>query len=203
MSTSCAGDCHLLALQMGSCQLWEGDACKFTPGTSSWSCYSGAKFDLSKLQAGQRPLHYTSADAAGLSITAGLIRYEEVAAGEIRHAIRFTMHCTQDGFVTPASHQAVPTACPPAITSATLRDQYPPMGTRIRLKSTFDVSTLSAQSKVIAVAMQKYGLMLADNGSDYFFQGEPNASWNDGQLNELKAIGGDQFEVLTMPTIQR
>ena len=113
------------------------------------------------------------------------------------------MHCTQDGFVSPASHQAVPTACPSGISSTNLRDQYPPMGTRVRLKSTFNTSTLSPQSKVIAVAMQNYGLLLADNGSDYFFQGEPNPSWDDSQLDELKLIGGDQFEVITMPTIQR
>jgi hypothetical protein len=201
--TACSGDCHVLTVQQGVCMLYEAGSCSYKPGSSSWSCFSGAKWDLSKLQEGARPAGWTSGDAAGLSIAAGLVRYAEVAAGEIKHAIRFTMHCTQDGWVTPASHQAVPGDCPAGISTTTLRDQYPPMGTRIRLKATFDTSTLSAQAKVVAAAMKKYGMILADNGSDYYFQGEPNAGFDDNQLGDLKNIAGDQFEVLTMSAIQR
>ena len=199
--TSCTGDCHVLALQQGVCQLYEGDGCLFNPGNSTWACNSGAKWDLSKLQAGQRTAGFTSADAAGLPIFAGLARFDEMMAGEIRHAIRFTMHCTQDGYVTPASHRAVPNQCPPGISNADLRAKYPPMGTHMRLQGTYDTSKMSAQAKIVAVAMQKYGLILADNGSDYFFQGDPNPGWDDDQLNDLKAIPSSAFEVLTMPPI--
>jgi hypothetical protein len=201
--TSCSGDCHVLTLEQGTCLLYEAGACLYSTGNNSWSCFSGAKWDLNKKSEGQRTVGYTSADAAGLPMLPGLVRYDEVAAGEVRHAIRFTMHCTQDGFVPPASHQAVPNQCPGGISQANLRAEYPPMGTRIRLKSGFDISGFSTQAKIVATAMQKYGLILADNGSDYYFQGDPNPGWDDNQLNDLKGIPGDAFEVLTMPTIMR
>ncbi len=200
---SCAGDCHVLTVEQGTCLLYEGDGCSYTAGTNSWACYSGAKFDLTKPEPGQRPVKWTSADAAGLAILPGLVRYDEVAAGEVKHAIRFTMHCTQDGFVTPASHQAVPTLCPAGISQANLRAQYPPMGLRMRLKAGYDITAMSVQAKTVAMAMKKYGLILADNGSDYFFQGDPNPSWDDNQLSDLKNIPGDAFEVITLPTIMR
>lgn len=200
--TACSGDCHVLTVQQGTCQLYEAGGCLYDTGKNAWACYSGAKFDLNKLQPGQRPDKWTSADAAGLPIFAGLVRYDEVAAGEVKHAIRFTMHCTQDGYVTPASHQAVPSQCPKGITNANLRAQFPPMGLRMRLKAGYDISAMSTQAKVIATAMKKYGLILADNGSDYYFQGDPNPGWDDNQLNDLKNIPGDAFEVITLPTIQ-
>jgi len=134
------------------------------------------------------------------------VRYAEVAAGEVKHAIRFTMHCTQDGWVYPASHQAVPggvNGCPAGISSATLRAEYPPMGTRIRLKSTYVTSGLPLQARIIADAMKKYGMILADNGSDWYFQGDRDPGWNNTQLDALKNIPADQFEVLEMPTIER
>ncbi len=199
--TACAGDCHVLTLEQGTCLLYEAGNCMYNTGTNAWACYSGAKFDLNKLQPGQRPATWTSADAAGLPIFPGLVRYDEVAAGEVKHAIRFTMHCTQDGYVTPASHQAVPGQCPKGITQANLRAQYPPMGLRMRLKGLYDISAMSAQAKVVATAMKKYGLILADNGSDYYFQGDPNPGWDDNQLNDLKTIPGDAFEVITLPPI--
>ena len=201
--TSCSGDCHVLTLVQGTCSLYEGDGCLFDTGKSAWTCNSGAKWDLTKLQPGQRTPGFTSADAAGLPIFPGLVRYDEVAAGAVRHAIRFTMHCTQDGYVTPASHQAVPNQCPKGISQSDLRAEYPPMGTRIRLKSDYDTTAMSAQAKIVAAAMKTYGLILADNGSDYYFQGDPNPGWDDDQLNDLKTIPDDAFEVLTMPTIMR
>lgn len=200
--TSCSGDCHVIALQQGMCLLYEGYGCLYSATSVSWHCGSGAKFDLTKNSYGQRPAGWTSADAAGLAILPGLAKYSEVAAGAVNHAIRFTMHCTQDGYVAPASHQAVPNACP-AISQAQLEADYPPMGLRVRLKSTFDVSTLTPQARIVATAMQKYGMILADNGSDYYFQGDDDPSWDDADLGALKAISGDQLEVLVPGPIAR
>jgi len=200
--TACSGDCHVLSLQQTACLLFEGWDCHFTSSTSSWKCGSGAKFDLTKDSYGQRPLGWTSADAAGLAVLPGLVKYSEVVAGSVNHAIRFTMHCTQDGYVYPASHQAVPSACG-SITTATLRANYPPMGLRIRLKSSYVISGMPTQARIVAQAMKTYGMILADNGSDYYFQGDDDSAWNDSQLNALKAIPGDQFEVLTPGTISR
>ncbi len=204
--TSCSGDCHVLTVLSGTCLLYEGWACSYSSGAASWHCGSGAMFDLKKSSYGQRPSGWTSADAAGLAILPGLVRYAEVAANTLHHAIRFTMHCTQDGFVAPASHQAVPTGtsgCPAGILKSDLETSYPPMGLRIRLKSSYQTASMPVQARVVAVAMQTYGMILADNGSDYFFQGDDDSSWNDGQLNALKSIPGDQFEVLTPGTIMR
>ena len=119
---TCDGDCHLLTVQMGTCLLYEGYACHYTNG---WVCSNGAKWDLRKKSYGQRPDGWTSVDAAGLPIYAGLARYEEVQAGEITHAIRFTLKCTAASEVPPATHHAVPGGCNPA--------NGPPMGTRVRL----------------------------------------------------------------------
>jgi hypothetical protein len=116
------------------------------------------------------------------------------------------MHCTQDGFVNPASHEAVPggtKGCPAGITSAQLRAEYPPMGLRIRLKSSYNISSLQTQARIVAEAMQTYGMILADNGSDYFFQGDEDPGWSDSQLNGLKTIPGDAFEVIVPGTITR
>jgi hypothetical protein len=203
---SCTGDCHVLSLVQGSCQLHEGWNCHFAAGTSSWQCGSGARFDLRRNGSGQRPLRWTSADAAGLAILPGLVRASEVAAGAVTHAIRFTMHCTQDGFVQPASHQAVPrgtTGCPTGVVGDALRAEYPPMGLRMRLKASFDLSGLPAQARVVAQAMKTYGMILADNGGDYFFQGDPDPGWDDAQLDALKGLSGQAFEVLTPGPIER
>lgn len=202
--TSCGGDCHVLVVQQGVCTLWEAYACELAGST--WSCGSGAKFNLGQVGPGQRPDGWTSADAAGLAITPGLVRYAEVAAGSVNHAIRFTMHCIQDGYVYPASHQAVsrgPNNCDSSITTAILRDQYPPMGTRIRLNPAYPTAGMPQQARVIAEAMKRYGLILADNGSDYFFQGDDNPGWDQDQLDALKAIPASQLQVLQMGPIQR
>ena len=152
--TSCGGDCHLLVVQQGTCQLFEGFACQYDP--SGWRCGNGAPWDLTKKSLGQRPDGWTSADAAGLSIYAGLARYEEVMAGAITHALRFSLPCTADSYVSPASHAAG--RCPLSGKSG------PPMGTRVRLKASYDISGFSAVPQIFLKAFKKYGLILADNG---------------------------------------
>ena len=120
------------------------------------------------------------------------MRYDEVAAGHIDHAIRVTFSQTQRGYVLPATHFASSEPTP----------TLPPMGMRLRLRADFDVSTLTGQARVIAVAMQRYGLIVADNGSNWFFQGAPDPGWNDDDLNQLKAIPGTAFEVVDTGPVQ-
>jgi hypothetical protein len=184
------GDCHVLLVQQGVCRLYEGWACR-TAG-SGWHCGSGASFDLTRRSQGQRAAGWTSADAAGLSVLAGLIRYDEVAVDrEIRHAIRFTLRCTRAQYVAPASHYAVPGGCDPNDPDA------PPMGLRMRLAASFDVTGFSQDARVILRAMKRYGLILADNGSDFYFQGEADARWSDGLVGELKRVPASAFEAVT------
>lgn len=183
--TSCGGDCHLLTVQKGSCQLYEGYACHYAGG---WHCGNGARWDLTRNSYGQRKTGWTSADAAGLPIYAGLARYEEVKAGAITHAIRFTLKCTSASYVMPATHEAVPSGCA-GNTNA------PPMGLRIRLKANFDESAFQGQAKVFVQAFKKYGMILADNGSNFFFQSEQNPGWGD-EINDLKNIPASAFEVV-------
>lgn len=181
------GDRHILVVQQGSCKVWEAWACTYT---DQWECGSGATFDLTKNSYGQRTKGYTSADAAGLSIMAGVIRYDEVKAGAINHAIRFTLGCTASAFTHPASHLAVPNDCDGSDPNAM------PMGVRIRMKADYDTSALSGDALVVAQAMKKYGMILADNGSDFYFQGEPDERWSDDNLGQLKDIPSSAFEVV-------
>lgn len=181
------GDRHVLTVQQGTCKVWEAWACSYD---AQWRCGSGAVFDLTKNSYGQRTKGFTSADAAGLSILAGLIRYDEAQAGAIKHAIRFTLGCTTDAFTKPASHFAVPGGCDADDPNAM------PMGVRVRLKASYDLSSLRGAAKVVAQAMKTYGLILADNGSDFYFQGEADARWNDEHLNDLKDISSTEFEVV-------
>lgn len=175
-------DAHVLVVQEGTCQLFELFAARRT--STGWAADSGARFDLTT--GALRPLGWTSADAAGLPILPGLVRYDEVAAGYIGHAIRATFSRTQKGFVLPATHYA----------SSDPDPTLPAMGMRLRLRAEFDLNTLSGQARVIAAAMQQYGLIVADNGSNWFFQGAPDPGWNDQELNQLKAIPGTAFEVV-------
>jgi hypothetical protein len=128
-----------------------------------------------------------------LPILPGLVRYDEVAAGEIRHAIRVTFSRTQRGYILPATHFA----------SSNTDPTLPPMGLRLRLKASFDVSALTGQARTIAEAMQRYGLIVADNGSNWFFQGAPSPGWNDDDLNQLKSISGFEFEVVDTGPVRR
>lgn len=182
------GDRHVIALQSGTCELFELYRSFRTP--SGWSADSGARFDLRSNAL--RPLGWTSADAAGLPILPGLVRYEEVAAGEIRHAIRITFSRTRRGYVLPATHAA----------SSSDDPTRPAMGMRLRLKASFDTSGLTGQALVIARAMQRYGVIVADNGSNWFFQGAPSPGWNDDDLGRLKALSGSLFEVVDTGPVQ-
>lgn len=176
------GDRHVLVVRSGTCELFELYRA-FRSG-AGWAADSGARFDLGSNDL--RPLGWTSADAAGLPILPGLVRYDEVAAGSIDHAIRITFARTQDGYILPATHAASNRSDP----------TLPPMGLRLRLKAEFDVDSLTGQAKVIAVAMQRYGVIVADNGSNWFFQGAPSPSWDDDDLGRLTGVSGDWFEVV-------
>lgn len=177
-------DRHLLMAQRGKCFLYELYAAKKTK-KGVWKAGSGAIWDLKSNAL--RPATWTSADAAGLPLTPLLARYDEVAAGEIRHALRFTANSTRAAFIWPARHQAS------SITDANV----PPMGQRFRLKASVDISGFSPQTQVILRALQKYGMFLADNGSDWFLSGAPDERWNnDALVGELEQIKGSDFEAV-------
>jgi hypothetical protein len=176
------GDRHVLVVQEGTCDLFE----LFVGRRSGvgWLADSGARWDLDT--GALRPIGWTSADAAGLPIFPGLVRYEEVAAGAIHHAIRVTFSRTQRGFVLPATHFA----------STRTDPDLPPMGLRLRLRADVDLRSFTGQARVIAEALQRYGLIVADNGSNWFFQGAPDPRWDDDDLGQLKRIPGSAFEVV-------
>jgi len=176
------GDRHVLVLDNANCFLYE--LYSSYPQTSSWNAGSGAVWDL--LADEQRPYTWTSADAAGLPIFPGLVRYDEVAAGAINHAFRFTLQNSSAGFTPPASHWASTTSNANAL----------PMGARLRLKSTFDVSSFSATNQVILNAMKKYGLIMADNGSSMYITGTPDDRWNNDDLHNLGQVTAADFDVI-------
>jgi len=182
------GDQHVLVLDRNRCMLYETFNTSLCNGT--WPSDSETIWDLQNYE--QRPWGWTSADAAGLPIFAGLVRYDEVAAGAINHAIRFTLQNTLSDanggyFVEPASHAAG--------TSSSVMNV---MGMRIRLKATVDISGFSAANQVILTAMKNYGMILADNGGNFFFQGVPDPRWNDSDLANLASIPSSDFEVVQM-----
>jgi hypothetical protein len=178
-----AGDHHVLVVDSGHCKLYElYDALPQADG--SWHAGSGAVFDLNSNAL--RPDTWTSADAAGLPILPGLVRYEEVASGEIRHALRFTAPVTQRAYVWPARHYA----------SYNTDPALPPMGQRFRLRANVDISIYSAEVQVILRAMKKYGIILADNGSAWYISGVPNASWNNDALHLMGNLHGSDFEAV-------
>jgi len=179
------GDRHVLVVQQGTCLLYETFASTYVgPG---WSCGSGAKFDL-RSNALRREC-WTSADAAGLPVLAGLVRYEEaVTAGVIAHALRFTVSRTRQAYVHPATHFASTYTAAP----------YPPMGMRVRMKASYDGSRFTGASLAVVTALKKYGMILADNGSNWYISGTSNTSFDDDNLNQLKTVPGDAFEVVKM-----
>jgi hypothetical protein len=177
-----AGDRHILMIDPGGCRLWELYAAAHT--ASGWTAGSGAIFDLRSNAL--RPDGWTSADAAGLPIYPGLARYEEVGAGLIAHALRFTVPATRKAHIYPARHDAG---------SSTLAS-YPPMGLRLRLKANVDISGFGPQSRVILTALKRYGMILADNGSAYYISGAPDPRWDDDELHDLHGITGSMFEVV-------
>ncbi|MGH2851524.1 MAG: hypothetical protein ACRDLP_13000, partial [Solirubrobacteraceae bacterium] len=178
-----SGDRHVLVVQAGACRLYELYSA-YPQATGSWNAGSGAVFDLHSTKL--RPNGWTSADAAGLPIFAGLIRYDEIQRGYINHAIRFTAPQTQAGFIHPATHFA----------SSSTNPDLPPMGLRLRLKASFDISHFPRVARIILRAMKRYGLILADNGSPWYFQGATDPRWNDNALDSLKRVPGSAFEVV-------
>ena len=157
---------------------------------NSWNAGSGAVFDLTSNAL--RHDFWTSADAAGLPIFPGLVRYDEVVEkGVINHALRFTVQNTRNSFIHPATHAA----------SNSNNVNYPPMGMRVRLKAGFDISGYSPHIQVILKALKKYGMFVADNGSNWYISGAPDSRWDDDELGELKSIQGNNFEVVKMGTV--
>jgi hypothetical protein len=177
------GDRHVLVLQTGSCTLYElFDAERQDDG--SWSAGSGAVFDLRGYDL--RPDGWTSADAAGLPVLPGLVRYEEVAAGVLHHALRFTAPRTRRAYVWPARHFAS-SATDPAL---------PPMGQRFRLRADADLTGFSDEALVIARALQTYGMILADHGSSWYLSGAPDERWANDALRDLRRLRGSDFEAV-------
>jgi hypothetical protein len=181
------GDRHVIVLYQGNCHLYEMfRAFYVNPG---WKAGSGAIFDLSSDKL--RPDCWTSADAAGLPITPALPRVDEVNAGVIDHALQFTVAKSQAAFVHPATHFA----------SSSTDPNDPPMGLRVRLKANYDLSRFHGQSLVILTALKKYGMMLAQNGSDWYIGGSTDPRWNDADLHQVKTVPASGFEVVKLGTI--
>ena len=181
------GDRHVLVIDRDNWKLYELFDARPVNGGQSWTAGSGAIFDLNSNAL--RPAGWTSADAAGLPIFPGLVRYDEVVErGEIRHALRFTCPTTRRAYVPPARHWAS------SSTSAAL----PPMGMRVRLKAGFDVSPFPPRVQVILNAMKKHGMLMADNGSAWYVSGAPDPRWNDEELATLRRVRGRDFEVVRM-----
>ena len=180
--SSTDGDRHVLVVQQGTCHLYElGRA--FWRG-DHWDADVGTNWNLSS--DALRPLYWTSADAAGLPILPGLVRYDEVKSGHIDHAVRFTVPHTQRGFILPATHYA----------SSSTNAALPPMGLRLRLKAGFDLTPYHGDALVILKAMKKYGMIVADNGSSWFVTGAADPRWNDTDLDQLKLVPGTAFEAV-------
>ena len=181
-----SGDRHVLVLDIDNWKLYELFDARPVNGGASWTAGSGAVFDLASNAL--RPAGWTSADAAGLPIFAGLARYDEVSAGAIRHALRFTCPTTRRAYVPPARHYA----------SAQTNANLPPMGMRVRLKANVDIATFPPDVQVILTALKKYGMILADNGGGFFVSGAPDPRWNDVNIDAMKRIKGSDFEVVLM-----
>lgn len=182
------GDRHTIVVEADSCTLFETWNTRQTP--SGWTAGSGAVWSLKSNAL--RPKSWTSADAAGLPILPGLLRWQEVQAGRVDHAIRFTTDVTQKAFIWPARHQA----------GSTSSTAFPPMGARFRLKSGYSTAGYSAKAKVVLGAMKKYGLVLADNGSPWYFQGDADPAWPEGLVAELKRIPASSFEAVDTSRLQ-
>jgi hypothetical protein len=184
-------DRHVLMIDAKNRRLYE--LYQVVPDGQGWRAGSGAIFDLSSNKL--RPLGWTSADAAGLPVFAGLVRHDEtVEQGEIRHALRFTCRKTQRAYILPATHWA----------SSSSNPKLPPMGLRVRLRADYDISGYPKSAQVILTALKKYGMLLADNGSDWFLSGAPHPKWNDDELRTLKKIKGRDFEAVdTGPLVTR
>jgi hypothetical protein len=184
------GDAHVLAVDRDHCRLYELYGA--SAGSSGWTAASGAVFDLTSNAL--RPEGWTSADAAGLPIFPGLARYDEVQSGHIDHALRFTVSRSQAAYLHPATHFA----------SSSTDTSLPPMGLRLRLKAGFDLTPYHGEALVILQALKTYGMIVADNGSNWYISGASDARWDDTDLNQLKLVPGGAFEVVdTGETLRR
>lgn len=184
------GDRHVLIVDRDNWKLYELYDARPVNGGQRWTAGSGAVFDLNTNAL--RPAGWTSADAAGLPIFPGLVRYDEVVElKEIRHALRFTCPTTRRAYVAPARHFA----------SSRTDSSLPPMGMRVRLRASFDVGGFSPNVRVILNAMKKHGMLLADNGSGWYVSGAPDPRWSDDELATLSRVRGTDFEVVRMGTI--
>ena len=180
---SSTGDRHILIVDKDNCLLYEIYSA-YPQSDGSWKAGSGSIYNLSSNTL--RTKYWTSADAAGLPILPGLVRYDEVASGEIKHAIRFTVPQTKKSFLWPARHYA----------SSLTDTKYPPMGQRFRLKKDFDIKTFPKDCRVILMALQKYGMILADNGSAWYLSGVPDERWNNDTLHTFSRVKGSDFEAV-------
>ena len=184
-------DKHLIVIDQDDCQLYEMYAARPAPG-AGWIAGTAAHFDLRSNAL--RPDGWTSGDAAGTPIFPGLVRYEEVAAGEIKHAIRFTAPKTNRAYVWPARHFA----------SRNNDAALPPMGLRVRLRASFDISGFSKETQVILRALKKYGMILSDNGGAWFITGAPNPAWDPMRMTEeMRKVAGSEFEVVDATPLMR
>jgi hypothetical protein len=181
------GDRHVIVVDRSSCRLYELFDARPQGGGASWTAGSGATWSLRSNKL--RPRGWTSADAAGLPILPGLARYEEVKRGSIQHALRFTVERSRRAYVYPARHFA---------SDLTSRD-LPAMGQRLRLKRGFDISRFPRQARIVLKALKRYGMIMADNGSDWFISGSPHPGWSNDQLSALKRVPGRAFEVVQFP----
>jgi hypothetical protein len=186
---SSTGDRHVIVVDRDSCRDYELFAAYPVAGGRRWRAGSGAIFGLRSNRL--RPAGWTSADAAGLPILPGLARFDEVRRGSIDHALRFTAPCTSRRYVYPARHYA-PT-CGAGL--------YPPMGLRLRLKASVDISGLPYQARVVAAALKRYGMILADNGSPWYISGAPDPGWDNDALHLLSRLHGRDFEVVDTSSV--
>jgi hypothetical protein len=183
-SAGFGGDRHVIVIDDANCILYETFDSHPVTGGQSWTAGSGAIWNLNSNAL--RPEGWTSADAAGLPIFAGLVRYSEVQSGVIDHALRFTVSGTQRAYIHPATHYASNITDP----------SYPPMGMRVRMKANYNCSWASSEVQVICTAMKKYGMIVADNGSDWYVSGAPDSRWNDDRIGDLKQVPASAFEVV-------
>jgi hypothetical protein len=181
--SNATGDRHVIVYDAAACRAYELYAA-YRTGSTSWRAGSGAVFDLRSNAL--RPKGWTSADAAGLSILAGLVQYDEVASGRIDHAIRMTVPSSQSAYVWPARHEA----------SSSSSSSLPPMGERFRLKASVDISHLPLQARVVAQALKTYGAIVADNGSAWYISGTQDSRWDNDALHALGSLPGSDFEAV-------
>jgi hypothetical protein len=180
-------DHHALLLDKDACRLYELGG--LTRSGGGWTAWAGATWSLTSNKV--RPADWTSADAAGLPIFPGLARYDEVKRGVIDHALRFTVQHSRKAYVYPARHYA----------SSLTDPNLPPMGLRVRLKASFDTSGFPRQSRAVLAALKRYGMMVADNGANWYITGAPNAGWSNDDLHSLGRVKGSDFEVVDTSSI--